>query len=117
MALLADRVAQGWLQIAGVDDRIVRAGIFLLVLMTAQVQFTGTVTALATDRFAAKLAVSVESAFHQIGPVGMTEQTILGDQPLEVHESVPVARRYVPTPGAGVPANRRFKEEPVVIDQ
>src|SRR5439155_15792547 len=76
MALLADRFAQGRLQMPWIDDRVVSPLDGCCGLAAGDVQCAGTMTALAANRAALKerQAIAIDRMWHRLGLVAMTEQ-------------------------------------------
>ena len=86
MTLLTDGLAQAVLQLPRVDDRVVRAGGHVGLAMPSHMQLAGAVAALAADAVALedRLAVVVDRVGHVIHAVGVAEQTVRSDGPIEV---------------------------------
>src|SRR6516164_11769925 len=86
MALLADRVPQGWLHTPGIDDGIVHARDVVAELAPLDVQFPGAVAPFTANCIATKegRSIAVERVLDRLGPVAVAEKTVRLNRTLKV---------------------------------
>ena len=116
MALFADCPAQRGFEMSRVDDGQVAA---LDHLLPSHMELAWPVAPFAADRVASEdgFPVSVDRQVDRFHAVGMTEQALGLDRPLEMLVASLVAGRKVPLVLLAVPGDWRLKQPPVMLDQ
>ena len=88
-------------------------------LLPAGMQLARAVTALAANGMALedRLAVPVDRELDRESAIGMTEETLGLDRPIEVQVALLISRRQVKPPLLAVPRNRRLKQSALMLDE
>ena len=116
VALRADVIPQRGHQVGGIDDRHVLA---VDELGTCDVQFTGSVTTFTADGVTLedRRSILVHLACQGLDPVRVAVQATGLDRPVEVIIDRLKTRGEIPPLFPGIPRQRRFEQEAIVLDQ